>query len=626
MTTLASDLAPLAVTAANPRNRTWVAVLLWLGASAIAIFFALLVSDSTLVDGTYLPRGNDSFYHARRILDAAVGARGFYQFDERLHVPDGTWIPWPWGYDWLMAKATQLALFIAPNIDPVGLMAYVPVFWVLVNAALFLLAARTIGLTEEMQVIALLCFAISPLTQLLHSIGMVDHHYVEHTFVLLTIWLGLRWFERPNDERRAGTLGCTLALAIAFHSGLFVLQLLPLTTVAILWLRGATPSAPALRSFVVALLLTTQLVLLPSEPYRQGLFEFGLLSWFHFYAAVCSSAALAFMAWHPFSRGSLMGLALLCLALIAPLGGQLIGGAGFLTGSFSVLDLVIEVHSPYRLFTETYGPVQTASYYSWLMLGAPILLAWFAYRTAREERPERLYYAVAVVFGLTLSLMQLRLHYFGFLVFVTSTLLLVDELRMRRGWHRGVVFAATLGVTVLAYQPALRERLFVVYAPAADSEYAAALPIFQDLGTLCADDPGVVLANSNDGSPILFHSDCSVISNNFILRPEDERHLNEIGRLMRLPPAEIRAQRPDIKYVFVRAASFSIVQDDTEHLVGDIPIAQQLFLDASPPPGFTLIRTIVRDLENKADSIYARLYKIDASARTTTSTDGPIVR
>jgi hypothetical protein len=525
-----------------------------------------------------------------------------------------------------MAKATQFALVIAPHIDPAAFIAYVPVFWVLINAALFLLIARAIGLTQEMQVIALLCFAISPLTQLLHSIGMVDHHYVEHTFVLLTLWLGLRWLKRPRDERRSGTLGCTLALATAFHSGLFVLQLLPLTTVTILWMRGAAPSARAVWTFIIALVLTTQLVLLPSEPYRQGLFEFGLLSWFHFYAAVCTSAALAFITWHPFSRGSLTGLTALCVALVAPLGGQLLGGAGFLSGSFSVLDLVIEVRSPYRLFTDTFGPVQTASYYSWLMLSAPALLAWFAYRTLREERPERLYYAVAVVFGLTLAFLQFRLHYFGFLVFVTSALLLVDQLRARHGWHRGAVFAATLGIVVLAYQPALRERLFVVYAPGADNDYAAALPIFEDLGRLCADDPGVVLANSNDGSPILFHSDCGVIANNFILRSEDERHINEVGRLMRLDPAQIGTERPDIKYVFVRAESFRIFEDGTSYFAAETPIAKQLFLDASPPTGFTLIRTIVRDTQGGPDSIYARLFKVDTSPRTLTPENGPIVQ
>jgi asparagine N-glycosylation enzyme membrane subunit Stt3 len=79
-------------------------IAIWLLATLIAVFFALLETDSALSD-QWLPRANDSFYHARRILDAAVGARGFYQFDERLHYPTAP-IPWPWAYDYLI-KATQ---------------------------------------------------------------------------------------------------------------------------------------------------------------------------------------------------------------------------------------------------------------------------------------------------------------------------------------------------------------------------------------------------------------------------------------------------------------------------------------------------------------------------------------
>ena len=80
----------------------WVAVALWVIASLIGIFFATLVVDSAFFEGEYIPMGNDSFYHAARMLDTAVGERGFYQFDNRIHVPDGSWIPWPWAYDYLM--------------------------------------------------------------------------------------------------------------------------------------------------------------------------------------------------------------------------------------------------------------------------------------------------------------------------------------------------------------------------------------------------------------------------------------------------------------------------------------------------------------------------------------------
>ena len=73
MTTLASDVGSPLGAVANLRGRAWVALLIWLGASAIAIFFALVVSDSTLVDGSYLPRGGDFVCcHARKPIIACI--------------------------------------------------------------------------------------------------------------------------------------------------------------------------------------------------------------------------------------------------------------------------------------------------------------------------------------------------------------------------------------------------------------------------------------------------------------------------------------------------------------------------------------------------------------------------
>jgi hypothetical protein len=345
------------------------------------------------------------------------------------------------------------------------------------------------------------------------------------------------------------------------------------------------------------------------------MFEFGLLSWFHFYVAACTAAAIAFMAWRPFTRANLGWLIALCAALMVPLSTQFISGAGFLTGGFSILDTIVEVQSPYELFTTLWGPVETASWYSWLLLLAPPLLLYYGIRVRREDRPEHLYYAVMTSFGLALLLNQFRLHYFGFVGLVTGSLLLVDRLRAHRGWHSGLTFVLTFAAIVFAYQPALRERLFVVYAPGADREYATAFRIFLDLGTLCAQDPGTVLASSDDGSAILFHSECSVIANNFILRQPDKAHIDEVKRLMALSPAEIRSQRPDVKYVFVRAFDVSKKNGDTLGLTTDVPIAKELFLDETPPPGYTLIKTVqVAIGEGGPAGVYARLYKVEPIA------------
>lgn len=58
-------------------------------------------------------------------------------------------------------------------------------------------------------------------------------------------------------------------LAMAFHNGLFILQLVPLLAVFVLWLHGLAPPPRTLLSFAIALVVTTQLILLPSEAYRR---------------------------------------------------------------------------------------------------------------------------------------------------------------------------------------------------------------------------------------------------------------------------------------------------------------------------------------------------------------------
>ena len=118
---------------------------------------------------------------------------------------------------------------------------------------------------------------------------------------------------------------------------------------------------------------------------------------------------------------------------------------------------------------------------------------------------------------------------------------------------------------------------------------AAAFTLFLELQKLCAENPGTVLAGTNDGSPILFHTECGVIANNFILRNEDKAHIDEISRLMGLTPEQIRAERPDIKYLLLRVRDFSVFRDKVAYLVVDSPIAKQLFIDTTPPPGFVLL-------------------------------------
>jgi hypothetical protein len=342
------------------------------------------------------------------------------------------------------------------------------------------------------------------------------------------------------------------------------------------------------------------------------MFEFGLLSWFHFYVAICTAATVVFFGHTKCSSRTLGFLVAGCAALLVPLAPQVLGGTGFLSGSFSILDQILEVQSPYTLFTTMFGPVATASFYSWLLIAAPVLAAFFAYRAFRETTGQRLYFAVAAAFGLLLLLSQFRLHYFGSFALITGPLLLVDALRARFQWHRGVVFTGAAAALTLAFQPALRERLFLPYAPGSAPDYASVLPLYLELARFCDVEPGVVLAHSDDGSAVLFHTECSVIANNFILRPADAAHIEEVVRLFRLTPDEIRRQRRDVRYVLMRARDFYVPVSDGLLLDPDSATAQQLLTDRAPPEGFELLKTVLLEVDSSGNTaIFARLYRVE---------------
>jgi hypothetical protein len=367
----------------------------------------------------------------------------------------------------------------------------------------------------------------------------------------------------------------------------------------------------ALVAFAVTLVAGTLLVALPSAGIRGGHYEFGLLSWFHVHAAASTAAAALFMAWQRRSRRSLAGLAILAGVLGAPMVGQLMGGASFVSGGVSILSEVHEAQSVYTQVARTLGPFATASLYSWLLLLAPALLLWNVYSVATVRQDERLFYAITASLGLLLLLAQFRFHYYGFFALVTGGLLIADDLRQRFRWHRGGTLAAALALVLLAYQPALRARLFQVPPPGLDPEYGSSQALYLRLAAECANEPGVVLANANDGSPILFHSDCSVITNNFILSTADDDNLRRAGRLYRMRPEEIRQAAPELRYVLVRTSDFSPIVDGHPRLMTNNPVVAELLLAEEPPRGFELLQTVYYGSGGRdAEQVYARLYKI----------------
>jgi hypothetical protein len=591
---------------ASPR---WATILLWLFATVVSVFLSMLVIDSAFFEGEYIPMGNDSFYHARRMLDTVVGDRGFYQFDDRTHVPDGSWIPWPWAYDYLMGQAAALAVWLRPSTDPLGFLSFVPVVWLAINTALFLAAAGQAGLTLTYRATAMLAFALAPFVQLMHMVGKVDHHFIEFTFVLLVTWLGLRWFSKGQSKATAIGLGLVLGLAPGFHNGLFILQIPVLVSVGLLWLRSEQLPRQDLYALAASMMAATIVIVLPSGPFREGMFEFGLLSWFHLYAAACTSVVLVFVGWRGYDKKSLLTLGGICLLLAIPLLGQILHGAAFLSRDMSILDGVLEAMSPYTLFFHEFGALRTVAHYSWLLLLAPVLLVYYVWCASRRDSPRDLFFAVMVVFGLAFLLAQFRFNYFGLFSLIVGSLLVAQRIADKLRWHGGLVVVGLLASVLIAYQPPLRQHLFAVYALGAAPIYERARPLFLGLAERCEKQPGVVLANANDGNYLLFHTECSVISNNFRLTSEDELKIEQIETMMRLSPEALRAYQPKVKYLLLRTNDFVVERDGTLEIDRSRPLARVLMSSSEPPDGFELIETIFLQRDSKSE-IYAKAFAV----------------
>jgi len=390
---------------------------------------------------------------------------------------------------------------------------------------------------------------------------------------------------------------------------MFVLQVPILLTVGLLWLRGERVARHDLNALALTLLATTVLIVLPSEPFRQGLFEFGLLSWFHLYAAACTSIVLAFIGWRGYDKKSLLTLAGVCTLLAVPLLGQLIHGAAFLSRDISMLEDVIEAMSPFVLFFDKFGPLRTVAQYSWLLLLAPPLLVYYLLCIFRRSSHRDLFFAVMTVFGLAFMMMQFRFNYFGQFSLIVGSLLAAQRLSERLHWQPVLVFVGLLASLLVAYQPPLRQHLFAVYALGAAPLYERARPLFLELAERCEQEPGVILAHENDGNYLLFHTECSVISNNFMLTQKDERKIEQIGSMMRLSPEALREYQPDVKYLLLRVQNFIVVRDGKIEIDSNSPLGSALLSDSDLPEGFELIRTIWLE-QNGQPVIYAKAFAV----------------
>lgn len=589
---------------------------LWLLLGSLAAGICALGWPSAHLGKEYLPVGHDSFYHARRILDAVQDPASFYQFDKKIHAPDGSLLTWPWGYDYALAWLVRAGVHLGLSTQPMEILIWIPVITVFLSIALILLLAQTLSLSRWSVVLAGLGVALSPLTQLLHTVGMIDHHYVEYIFVLATLTLGLRWLSNPHETRAATCLGIVLGSAPAIHNGLFILQVPVLATLILLWIQGKTPIRRPVNFFCFSLISATILVLIPSLPFRLGHFEFYTLSCFHLYIA-CTTALLMFLiSRRPYTYRTLAAVAAIALLALIPLLQQIGVARGFLGATIVRLNAIGEMQSLRHQVLQPGGPWAVTNLYTLTIWLWPITLTYCVIKCWQERAKARLLFWIASISGLVMLAMQFRLHYFGSFALFLPWLIFADGLCARWPQRKKLVMLVSSLCLLLLYGPAMRYQLSSPAFPANDESFVVFRPMLTTLQRLCASNPGVVLADNDAGHYIRYYTDCPVIANNFLLTAQHEAKIREMDRLMGLPPDKVADAAPYVKYILVRPLEMIRGPGDTVRYVAFNPTASGLVAELlmkpveslTLPNNFKLVSELRRaDMDELP---YARLFEI----------------
>ena len=596
-------------------------VLIWLVASFIAVASCSLSFYATQLDGEYVPLGNDSFYHARRILDTVRDPGAFYQFDAKIHAPEGSLLPWPWGYDYLMAQIVRGGLALGLSTDPMAILIWIPTAAVLIAMALLIFVARRLGLSTWPTALAALCLALAPTTQFLFGTGQIDHHYAEMIMVLATLAAGLSWCAAPNDRWAAVRLAAVLGIAPAIHNGLFILQVPILAVLFVRWLQGQAPARRSVLWFAVVLVAMTTAILVPSQAFREGRFEFYALSWFHGYIAVCTALVAAFLGSFARGRRTLLALAIVAVIAVLPILAQVRMAGAFVAGTLKWLDAIAEMRSPVDAALTRDGALIISHIYSYLIWLAPVTFLLCVVRCWRERQSERLLFWISAAAGLALLSTQIRMHYFGdYALYLPWLVLANDYVRAQPQRAKTVFLLASLALVML-YVPVLRHQLAAPVVTANDGTFKDSRSIYAALGKACAEDPGIVLADNNAGHYIRYYSDCPVMVDNFLLTPQDFAKMDRVAQLFTGSAQHVLRTAPEVKYVLVRALDIHRSDDpakgyDYSFFYGGTP---QLAIDLLLAPAARVPAEYVLIDEIRfpgADNItYARLYKIQRSAR-----------
>lgn len=592
-------------------------LLLWAIVTAITTAIALINTSSVFTPLGVVPFGNDGFYHAARILDASIGERGFYQFDDMIHAPEGSWVTWPWAYDYLLSRLVIVQQAIFPGADPVAMLVYIPVLWIGVNVALLLAICARLELRMEFRALAVLGFAFLPTTQSQHAIGQIDHHFIELFFVLLSTWLAMSWLKHEASVKWAIACGAALGLSQAFHHALFILQLPLLIAIGVLWFKGLMPPTSAVRALAATLLVSTLFVAFPSGPFRDMQFSMTLLSWFHVYIAACTSGVLLALTLRPFTLPVAGALGVAGLLLLIPISAELNRGADFVAGRMAMLEEILEMKSPLAMIVGDFGLNAVLGIYGLFIVLVPFLIAFCLWRLWVEKSALRIAYLSFATIGMLLMLMQYRLNYFGAMFMLTAPWFAIGFIPAFQRLKQPILLGGSVIFFLLAFRPTLTGALFNEYPIAGNVLYETVQPLMPSLARACEEDPGIVLAAGQFGHYITFHTECSVIVNNFLITDLHYLKVREVNELFSVPAELLARGGGPIKYILAMSADTHAVVDGVTVLKDLSNIEQRnpalirdLLFASDKPDNVATLKEVKLQLDDGSLLPLAGVYKI----------------
>lgn len=126
-----------------------------------------------------------------------------------------------------------------------------------------------------------------------------------------------------------------------------------------------------------------------------------------------------------------------------------------------------------------------------------------------------------------------------------------------------------------------------------------------------------MISDRGTGHYIRYHSECSVIANNFLMTKQHEEKSRELDNLLDSSPTELLAASPEARYIMVRLGGLYMINADgsiaptpVEYLKQRHPkLVRELTFGESLPPEYELVEEI--RIGDERDFAYASLYRLN---------------